>query len=491
MSSESIASPTRTQVLIIGAGFSGIGLGAKLREAGLNDFIIVERSDGVGGVWRANNYPGAACDVPSHLYSFSFEPRADWPSRYASQADILDYLKHCTRKYGLEPHIRFGVEVSKARWEEARGLWVVHASDGAVFEAQALVTATGQLSRPSVPPLPGVESFAGAVFHSAAWRHDFDLRGKRVAVVGTGASAIQFVPAIAAQVDKLILFQRSAAYVLPKRDKVYSRWQKKLFETVPGALWLSRAWIYLHHEITAFAFVTWPAALRVKLRAFRRHLNESVADSDKRARLIPHYRIGCKRLLLSNDYYPALNRPNVAIVTAPIAEVRRQAIATADGREYPTDCIIFGTGFAATDFLAPMQITGTGGVDLNQVWRDGAQAHLGITVSGFPNFFMLYGPNTNLAHNSIVYMIESQVRYVIACLRRLADGGVRSIDVKPEVQQRFNSRLQKLLKRTVWAKGCTSWYLTSEGRNTNNWPGYTFAFAWRTRAPKWDDYVVR
>lgn len=491
MSSEGIISPTRTQVLIIGAGFSGIGLGAKLKEAGLNDFIIVERSDGVGGVWRANSYPGAACDVPSHLYSFSFEPRADWPRRYADQTDILDYLTRCTRKHNLESHIRFGVEVRKAQWEATRGLWIVHASDGAVFETQALVTATGQLSRPSIPQLPGIESFAGPTFHSAAWRHDLDLGGKRVAVIGTGASAIQFVPAIAAQVDKLTLFQRSAAYVLPKRDKVYRHWQKTLFGTLPGALWLSRAWKYLHHEITAFAFVTWPAALRVKRGPFLRHLNKGVADADKRRRLIPHYRIGCKRILLSNDYYPALNRPNVEIVTARIAEVRRHAIVTADGNEHPIDCVIFGTGFAASEFLAPMLITGAGGVELNQVWREGAQAHLGISVSGFPNLFMLYGPNTNLSHNSIVYMIESQIRYVIACLRRLAHGGVRSIDVKPEAQRRSNARLQKRLKRTVWAKGCASWYLTADGTNTNNWPGYTFGFAWRTRAPKWDDYVVR
>jgi cation diffusion facilitator CzcD-associated flavoprotein CzcO len=481
--------PTRTRAVIIGAGFGGIGLGIKLKRAGLSDFVILERSRGVGGVWRENSYPGAACDVPSHLYSFSFEPKADWPERYASQADILGYLEHCARKHGLDAHIRFGAEVTEARWDEATAHWIVRTHDGAVFETQSLVTATGQLSRPLLPHMPGIERFTGPVFHSAAWRHDIDLAGKHVAVIGTGASAIQFIPAIAPRVAALTVFQRNAAYVLPKPDKTYPRWQQWLFNHIPGALRASRAWQYLRHEIGAFAFVTWPAALRVKLPAFRRHL-EGMRDPVRRRALIPRYRIGCKRILLSNDFYPAMDRANVALVTEDIKEVLSDAIVT-NGTAHKVDCIIFGTGFTATDFLVPIKVTGAVGVDLHQAWRDGAAAHLGITVAGFPNFFMLYGPNTNLAHNSIVYMLECQIRYVMACLRRLASGAARTLEVRPERQARFNERLAERLKRTVWAKGCTSWYQTAAGRNTNNWPGYTFEFGLKTRAPKWDDYVVR
>ena len=480
---------TRTRLLIIGAGFGGIGLGIRLRAAALTDFVILEKSDRVGGVWRANSYPGAACDVPSLLYSFSFAPRADWPDRYARQPDILAYLEQCARDHGLMPHIRFGAEVAAAEWDEARRLWVVRTRDGITFEAQALVTAAGQLDRPLVPRLPGLEQFAGPVFHSAQWRHDVDLAGKHVAVIGTGASAIQFVPQIAPRVQSLTLFQRSAPYVLPKSDKRYAGWQKAAFARIPGALWLSRAWQYLAHEVTAFAFVTWPAALNIKRGTFRRHLARGVMDEEKRQRLTPTDRIGCKRILISNDYYPALNRPNVAVETAPITEVRPDAIATAAG-VYRCDCIIFGTGFTATEFLAPMRITGRGGQDLHEAWRGGANAHLGITVAGFPNLFMLYGPNTGLAHNSVVYMLEAQIRYVLACLTRLASGDARTIEVRPDVQQRFNVRLQRRLNRTIWAKGCASWYLTPEGKNITNWPGYTFEFAWRTRKPRWDDYVV-
>jgi cation diffusion facilitator CzcD-associated flavoprotein CzcO len=480
---------TRTRVVVIGAGFGGIGLGIELKAAGLDDFVILEKSDSVGGVWRENRYPGAACDVPSHLYSFSFEPHADWPRKYADQADILDYLIHCARKYGLAPHIRFGAEVSDARWDETSSHWIVRTRAGDVFEAQSLVTATGQLSKPVIPDLPGAADFAGPMFHSAQWRSDVDLSGKRVAVIGTGASAIQFVPAIAPLAEKLTVFQRSAAYVLPKPDKLYPPWQLALFRRIPGALRLSRMLQYLKHEVTAFAFVTYPSALKVKRPAFRRHLRAGVSDPDIRARLVPDYRIGCKRILLSNDYFPAFDRRNVALVTTSIRQICADAIITADGTERKIDCIIFGTGFAATDFLVPMTVKGIGGQDLHQVWRNGAEAYLGITITGFPNFFMLYGPNTNLSHNSIVFMLESQIRYVVACLRRLRNA--RSIEVKQDVQQRFNARLQQRLKHTVWAKGCASWYLTADGKNTTNWPGYTFEFRLKTRAPKWNDYAVR
>ncbi len=483
--------PVRAQVVIVGAGFAGIGLGIKLKESGLHDFIILEKSDHIGGVWQQNHYPGAECDVPSHLYSFSFELHPDWPRKYASQADILDYLVHCVRKYGLEPHIRRAAEVTEARWDEPAGLWVVQTNDGRVFQARALVTATGQLSRPLRPQLPGLARFSGMVFHSAEWRDDYDLRDKRVAVIGTGASAIQFIPMIAPLASKLYVFQRSAAYVLPKANKSYSGWQRVLFRHIPGALRLHRLLIFLQHEWWVLAFIRFRKWLRIRRPAFLRHLHRQVTDPDLCLRLTPDYHMGCKRILLSNDFYPAMERPNVELVTTAISELRSDTIIATDASERKVDCIIFGTGFAATDFLAPMRIAGLDKQNLHDCWKNGAEAYLGMAVSGFPNFFMLYGPNTNLAHNSIIYMIESQIHYVTRCLARVCRNEIRALEIKKQVQDEFNSQIQQRLERTVWAKGCTAWYLTASGRNTANWPGSTFEFRLRTRAPKWDDYIVR
>jgi len=483
--------PAQTRVVIVGAGFGGIGLAIKLKTSDFNDFVILEKSASVGGVWSSNRYPGAACDVPSHLYSFSFEPRADWPERYASQAEILKYLRHCVQKYRLESHVLFGAEVTEAIWNEEAAHWTVRTAEGRVFETQALVTATGQLSRPFVPPLPGLKDFSGAAFHSAQWPQTLDLCGKRVAVIGTGASAIQVVPSIAPLVSKLYVFQRSAAYILPKRDRTYSRLELALFRSFPAALKLSRLWMYLQHEARAFAFVTWRAALKVKRGAFLRNLERGVGDPELRQRLIPDYNFGCKRILLSNDFFPALARANVELVTHAIREIRPHGIADQTGAERAVDCIICATGFSATDFLVPIKITGIAGQDLHQSWKTGAEAYLGMSISGFPNLFMLYGPNTNLAHNSIVYMIEGQIRYVMSCLERLRRGEIRALDVKKTVQQSFNARIQRRLQKSVWAKGCTSWYLTAARKNTTNWPGYSLGFRLRTRVPRWDDYAVQ
>lgn len=483
--------PTQKRVVIVGAGFGGIGLAIKLKTSGFSDFIILEKAASVGGVWSSNRYPGAACDVPSHLYSFSFEPRADWPERYASQAEILKYLEYCVQKYGLKAHLVLGAEVSEAGWNEAPACWTVRTADGRVFETQSLVTATGQLSRPFVPQLPGLADFSGAAFHSAAWPDTCDLSGKRVAVVGTGASAIQIVPSIAPRAAKLYVFQRSAAYVLPKRDKTYSRRELAVFKRFPAALKLSRVWMYLQHEARAFAFVTWRAALRAKRGAFFQHLERGVGDPQLRKRLIPDYNFGCKRILLSNEFFPAMARANVELVTQDVREIRPHSIVDVTGTERAVDCIVFATGFSASDFLAPMKIAGIGGQDLHQCWKAGAEAYLGMSVAGFPNLFMLYGPNTNLAHNSIVYMIEGQIRYVMACLERLRRGEIRALDVKKSIQDTFNARIQGRLQKSVWAKGCTSWYLNAARKNTTNWPGYSLGFRLQTRTPRWKHYAVQ
>jgi cation diffusion facilitator CzcD-associated flavoprotein CzcO len=483
-------SEARFKVVIIGAGFGGLGMGIELVRAGIHDFVILDKGDDVGGCWRENRYPGAACDVPSHLYSFSFEPQSTWSRKFAPQAEILTYLAHCADRYGLRPHLRLNAEVRAAEFDAASGEWVVETTDEKRLRARFLVTACGQLSRPAYPRIPGLDRFGGVRFHSAHWNHAYDLTGKRVAVIGTGASAIQFVPAIAPAVGQLHLFQRSAAYVLPKPDREYCALERSVYRWLPALLALSRGKIYLTNESRALAFFYYPRLLDLYRWAFRRHLFRSVRDPALRRKLTPDYPLGCKRILISNDYYPALARPNVEVVTDAINEVDVRGVATADGRHRPVDAILFGTGFCATEFLAPMQVRGLDGRDLNVAWRDGAEAYLGMNVSGFPNLFILYGPNTNLGHNSIIYMLEGQIRYVLDCLRELQRSGIRHLDVRPEVQRRFNAGLQNQLSNSVWASGCTSWYQTASGRHTNNWPGFTFAYRRLTRVPNFEHYAL-
>lgn len=476
------------RVLIIGAGFAGLGLAIRLKQAGIDDFLILEKAGDVGGCWRENRYPGAACDVPSHLYSFSFEPKADWSRKFAPQAEILDYARHCADKYGLRERIRFHCEVSAASFDEAAGEWRVTCANGEELRAQSLVCALGQLSRPLIPHLPGIERFKGRAFHSAQWDAEAPLEGSRVAVVGTGASAIQFVPQIAPKVAELLLFQRSAAYVIPKPDRPYADWERRLKARLPWLQRLDRGLKYVQHEARALAFTVFPPLMKMMRLSFHRHLQRGIPDAGLRARLEPDYPLGCKRILISNDYYPALARSNVKLVDTGIREVTEDAIVTRDGQRHPVDTLIYGTGFAATEFLAPMRVQGLGGRELNQAWKDGAEAYKGISVSGFPNLFILYGPNTNLGHSSIIYMLESQFPYVLACLQRIRREGLKYLDVKPQVQQRFNQHLQHELGHTIWERGCNSWYKTASGRNTVNWPGFTFRYRQLTRQPEFADY---
>ncbi|MQY07634.1 flavin-containing monooxygenase [Actinomadura macrotermitis] len=472
---------TAHSVVIIGAGFGGIGMAIRLKQSGVDDLVVLEKAGGLGGTWRDNTYPGAACDVPSHLYSFSFEPRTDWSRRFPQQPEILEYLWHCARKYEVLPHIRFGTEVLGARFDEDAALWRVSTEDGELT-ARVLVSACGQLNRPALPPIPGRDGFAGESFHSARWDHGADLAGKRVAVVGTGASAVQIVPEIAGTAASLTLFQRSAPYVIPKPDRPYREWEKALLAAVPGAHALSRAKVYALYESRALAFVKYPRLMSVMNRQFLRSLKAQVGDPALREALVPDYPMGCKRILISNDYYPALTRPDVDVVTAPIERITADGIVTTDGT-HPADVIIYATGFESTGFLAPMRITGRDGRELSEAWRGGAEAHLGITVSGFPNLFLLYGPYTNLGHNSIIYMLESQFRYVLGCLEALRAHRLEWIEVRPDVQDAFGREMQERLRGTVWEAGCESWYMTAEGKVVNNWPGFTFAYRRATRRP--------
>ena len=467
--------------MIVGAGFGGIGLGIELRRAGIGSFTILEKADGVGGVWRDNTYPGLTCDVPSHLYSFSFEPNHDWTRRFPPQSEILAYLERCADKHGLRDHIRLGTEVLAAEFDHDRGGWGIELADGERIEADALVAATGQLSRPAYPSISGLDAFEGKLFHSARWDHDYDLAGKRVAVIGTGASAAQFIPEIAPEVSKLVVFQRSAPWLIRKPDRPYPAWERRLYRRLPWLQSASRWWDYCVYELLVLAFTRARWLLRPFERRYRRRLQREVDDEALRASLTPDYPMGCKRVVIVNGYIETMARPNVDLVTAPIERVSPQGVVTEDGIEHELDAIVLGTGFHANEFLAPMRITGVDGVDLNETWRDGAEAYLGITVSGFPNLYILYGPNTNLGANSIVYMLESQIRYVLDGIEALGRDGGGALEVRPEVQRRFNDELQRRLAGSVWQGGCTSWYVNETGRVTNNWPGMTLEYRRRTR----------
>lgn len=468
-----------TRVTIIGAGFSGIGLAVKLLQQGYEP-IILERSGDVGGVWRDNTYPGAACDVPSHLYSFSFAPFGGWSRRFAPQQEIHAYLRRVATDFGVLPLVRFHQEVQRARYDEGSCTWTLELADGSTHETDVLVAACGQLSRPAIPP--GLEGFAGPAFHSAHWDHEWDPTGKRVVVVGTGASAIQFVPELVKKAAHVTVLQRSAPYVIKKPDRPYNK------AVGLRALRADRTRLYLGHEVRSVGFNTEPRLLRAYELAFRRYLRRQVKDPSLRARLTPTDPMGCKRVLQSNEWYPALTQPHVKVVTSPVVSVEPHAVVTADGRRREADALIYGTGFTATELLLPMQVLGPAGT-LQDAWKDGAEAYLGSAVAGFPNLFLMYGPNTNLGHNSIILMLESQFAWITAAIRTVASGG--SVEVRPEVQSAYNSWLQQKLGKTVFAGGCRSWYLTADGRNTQNWPGTTAAFRWRTRRLDLADVTVR
>ncbi|MBV8062624.1 MAG: NAD(P)/FAD-dependent oxidoreductase [Nevskia sp.] len=479
-------------VVIIGSGFGGLSMGHSLKQAGIANFTILEKALDVGGVWRENTYPGAACDVPSHLYSFSFEPHYPWSCRYGKQAEILDYLRHVARKHDLLRHVRFGCEVLGADWDEVRALWRVRLRGGEVLEANMLVSAVGQLHQPQIPQLPGLERFQGRTFHSARWDHSYDFKGKTVAVVGTGPSAVQLVPEIARDVKQLQLYQRSPGWCVPKFDRRYRKWERKLMEAVPLLHDFDRTRIFWTFEWLNAALLRKPVlghAAKGFLRGGAEVLKRlQVRDKALRAKLTPDYPMGCKRTLLSNDWLRTLAQPHVEVVTEGIAEVTANGIRSADGRLRQVDAIVWGTGFASTEFLAPMEIRGRGGRSLREHWKNGAEAYLGMAVSGFPNLFVVYGPNTNLGAGSIIYMLERQTRYIAQAAQLLAQHRQAAMEVRVEVQQEFNAELQRRNKQTVFEAGCHSWYLTADGRNTNTWVGYMTEYGRLVRKPRLDHY---
>ncbi|MFI2282043.1 flavin-containing monooxygenase [Nocardia beijingensis] len=479
---------TTPSIIIIGAGFGGLGIALELRRAGLDNFTILERATDLGGVWRENTYPGAACDVPSPLYSWSYEPKSDWPRRFSEQRDIHDYMRGVADRHGLRRFIRFGTEVTDAEFDERTGQWTVRTADGTQLTADILVPAVGQLSRPALPNIPGIDTFAGPAFHSAEWDHDVDLTGKRIACIGTGASAIQYIPRIQPAAGHLTLFQRSAAWVLPKADVEYSAVHHALFKYFPPSRLAERFAIWSIFELLALGLTDIPSIKTPVISLADRHREKQVPDPELRAKLTPDYAAGCKRGLFSNEYFPALAQPNVTVETTAIEAITPTGIRTADGVEHDVDVIIFGTGFKGTEFLAPINIYGLGGRKLADVWSDeGARAYLGLSVPGFPNLFMMYGPNTNVGAGSIIYMLESQARYIRQVVQYLADRPGRYLAARPAAEQRWDDWLQKRLKDTPW-NFCSSWYRNASGRITNNWPGATVLYRWKTRTFDHADY---
>lgn len=487
-----MTSAETSEVLIVGTGFSGIGIAIKLKEAGINSFTLLERAGEMGGTWRDNTYPGCGCDVKSHLYSLSFEPNPDWSEAWSSWSEIGEYIRRIAHKHGLYEHTRFHTTMTEAAFDERAGVWRVTTDTGETFTAKVLVAAVGGLSNPAYPNINGLEDFQGAAFHSARWDHDYELEGKNVAVIGTGASAIQFVPAIADKVRNLKLFQRTPPWVIPKPNRRYFLFEKWLFRYLPGWRRLYRAMIYWINELLLGAFINPNSSLRgwgTKLAL--RHLEDQVPDEALREKLTPDYAIGCKRVLLSSNYYPALTKPNVEVVTDPIDRIASAGLVTDDGESHDVDAIIFGTGFQIEEYVGQMNIRGLGGKDLQSFWRDNGFPHyLGTTVSGFPNLFVLAGPNTGIGHTSLLYMVEAQINYVMQCIAAIRDKHLHYIDVKPEVQAAFDAELQEKSKGTVWTSGCNSWYLSKSGKNFTIWPDNTYRFKERTSTLSLADYRV-
>jgi cation diffusion facilitator CzcD-associated flavoprotein CzcO len=475
------------EVAIIGAGFSGLGMAIALKREDARSFIVLEKADDVGGTWRENRYPGCACDVPSHLYSYSFEPNPDWSRMFSPQPEIWDYLRHCATKYAVSPHIRFNSDVARAAWDEPASLWRITTRDGRTLSARALVCGMGGLHVPAMPDIAGRDDFAGLAWHSARWRHDVDLAGQSVGVIGTGASAIQIVPAIARKVKSLALYQRTPAWIAPRLDRPIAAWEKRLFRALPFTQELWRRLIYLIMEARAAHFLKPRASGGLMERTARRHLERQIRDPELRAKLTPDYAIGCKRVLISNDFYPALRRANVELVTEPIEAIGPAGVR-AGGAERAHDALIYATGFRPFDVLGDLTIQGEGGRSLNEDWAAGPHAYLGMVAPGYPNLFFLMGPNTGLGHNSVIYMIESQIAFVTDYLRALDGRGLTHLNLRRERHVQFNAELQEKLKRSVWGSGCRSWYLSADGLNRTIWPGRTFEYRAKTRRIRMSDF---
>ena len=477
--------------LIIGAGFAGLCGAIKLKEQGENNFLILERNVQLGGTWYDNHYPGAACDVESHLYSYSFEPNPNWSRQFSPQQEILKYMEQCAAKYNLTKHFQFNTNINNATFDEATGTWKVETASGKLFIAKAIISCSGGLSQPSFPNIKGIDSFKGKMFHTAQWDKSFDLKGKTVAVIGTGASAVQIVPAIIDEVTKLYLFQRTPPWILPKPDKEISSLRKWLYNNLPFTQYIYRRRLYWQHELMALGFIKQPGILKLASKLALRFLKQSVPDETLRAKLTPNYVMGCKRVLISNEYYPAVVKNNAEVIIDAIEEINATGVVTNNGQQRNVEAIIIATGFQAAEEVSRFTVKGRNGIDLNEAWREGAEAYLGTTVAGFPNMFLVVGPNTGLGHSSMLLMIEAQVNLIMESLKTMKQNKVKFIDLKQNVQQQYNSEIQEKLSHTVWQNGgCVSWYQMKNGKNVTLWPGFTFTFMKRTKKFEEEKYEM-
>ena len=488
---ESVAQqpPVHTRALIVGTGFSGLGMGIELQKRGV-DFLILEKADDIGGTWRDNTYPGAACDVPSHLYSFSFEPKPDWTHVFSYQPEILDYLSGVTDKYGLRRHIRFNSHVKRAHWDDAEYRWHVFTESGQEYVAHFLISGAGALHIPSLPDIPGLDEFVGPTFHTAQWDHSVDLNGKRVAVIGTGASAIQVVPELVKIAEQVQLYQRTAAWIKPRINFTFPAAVRRAFENVPGLRAALRTATFWALDYRAIALAKWPPLMTFPKWVFLANMRRYVKDPELRDKLTPRYRPGCKRILISDNFYQAVANPKTEVITDGIAQITRDGIVTVDGTERAVDAIVFATGFHVTDSFRYLDIKGPNGEDLVGRWtREGVTAHRGITVADVPNLFFLLGPNTGTGHNSAVFMIESQIQYVARAIAALDNAGAHALAPTREAQDRFNEKLQRDLSTTVWnTGGCRSWYLDEHGVNRSLWSGLASEYWVATRGFKPSEY---
>jgi cation diffusion facilitator CzcD-associated flavoprotein CzcO len=477
------------RVAIIGAGFSGIGLAILLKRAGFAAITLFERGPAIGGTWRDNTYPGAACDVPSHLYSYSFAPRTDWTQRYAGQAEILAYLQGVADRFGITPLVRLNTPVTSARFDDARAVWHIETADGATAEFDIFIPAVGQLSRPVMPAIPGLESFAGASFHSAAWDHSVPLAGKRIALIGSAASAVQIAPELTKIAGHLDVFQRTANWLVPRNNRAFTKLRHTLFAHIPGYRLTMRAYLYLYGEFLFDAFRTGSWRNKLLKSVALKHLAAQIPDAALRAKLTPAFELGCKRVLFSDDFYPCFTKPNVTLITDAIDRFEPGGIRTRDGVLHAADVAVFATGFDVRNSLHHVAITGRDGIDLQQRWQAGPEGYRGIAVPGFPNMFLLYGPNTNLGHNSIIVMLEAQARYIVQCLQHIVAANVATLEVREDANRRYNETLQQKLGAMVWSTGCGSWY-ESAGRVTANWSGSTLEYRRQMKTVDFVDFNI-
>ena len=479
---------TTKQVVIIGAGMSGLCMGVQLKQQGINDFVILERSDDVAGTWNYNTYPGCGCDVPSVFYSYSFYLNPNWSRVYSLHDEIKQYFRDCAVHFGLNDHIQFNTEVERADYDEERGSWTVTTKGGETIESRVLVSGLGQLNVPFTPDFDGAHTFAGDSFHSARWNHGVDLAGKKVAIIGNAASALQFIPHVAEAAEQVHVYQRSANYVVPRNDRAYTDSEKQRFARFPWLQRLHRLGVFLRGEIMYGAIANKKFFQWLLAKDAKKYLEEHITDPELRRKLTPDYAIGCKRILVSDNYYQAMARPNLNLVTKPIQSITPAGVQTEDGEVLEADVLIYGTGFQTTDLMAPVDFYGRDGLSLKDAWAEGAEAYRGVCTSEFPNLFMLYGPNTNLGSNSIIFMVEQQVNYIVKCITKLLTHQLKSMEVNKQVLRAYNEKMQGDMTKTVWVASCQSWYKNAAGKVVNNWPNSATNYYFHMREPEMSDF---